>query len=101
MIHRLREVMMASSLERECQPVFFLLRTAAVIAFIYIYSPVHDGWETFDRSDIAWNSDRASDALAGLIDDNAYENWSALPQYARDRLTMEIARQLADATMAR
>jgi hypothetical protein len=81
--------------------VFFLLRTAAVIAIIYIYSPVHDGWETLDRDDIAWTSDNASDALAGLIDDNAYENWSALPQYARDRLTMEIARQLADAATMR
>jgi hypothetical protein len=81
--------------------VFFLLRTAAIIAIIYTYSPVHDEHAAFDRDDIAWNSQLATDALAGLLDETAYENWAALPQYARDRLTVEIARQLADATAAR
>ncbi len=81
--------------------MFFLLRTAAVIAIIYTYSPVHDDREAFARDDIAWNSQLPTDALAGLIDETAYENWSALPQYARDRLTMEIARQLADAATMR
>ncbi|HSP24090.1 MAG TPA: hypothetical protein VLQ65_02855 [Saliniramus sp.] len=81
--------------------MFFLLRTAAVIAIIYTYSPVHDDRGAYDHDDIAWNSQLPTDALAGLIDETAYENWSALPQYARDRLTMEIARQLADAAAMR
>jgi len=81
--------------------VFFLLRAAAVIGIIYTYSPVHDQREARDSSDLAWNSQIAHDMLAELIDETEYENWSALPEYARDRLTMEIARQLADATTAR
>jgi hypothetical protein len=81
--------------------VFFLLRASAIIAIIYTYSPVHDGVDGFGRDDIAWDQRFANDALAGLIDETAYENWSALPQHARDRLTIEIARQLADAAAVR
>jgi hypothetical protein len=81
--------------------VFFLLRAAAVIAIIYTYSPVHEERGAFGRDEIAWNSQSATDALAGLVDETAYENWSALPRYARDRLTVEIARQLADAAAMR
>jgi hypothetical protein len=81
--------------------VFFLLRASAIIAIIYTYSPVHDGAEGFGREDLAWEQRFANDALASLIDETAYENWSALPQYARDRLTIEIARQLADAAASR
>jgi len=77
--------------------VFFLLRTAVIIAVIYTYSPVRDLAEGLDEDMTASNTQLATDALASLIDETQYENWTALPQYARDRLTMEIARQLADA----
>ena len=80
--------------------MFFLLRAGAVIAFIYAHSPVHDepGRLPDGFADgNAWTRHLATDALAGLIDETHYDNWTALPQHARDRLRMEIARQLADA----
>ncbi len=71
--------------------MFFLLRTAVVIAVIFHFSPVREPAPGADGG-----TGIAPEIIAQL-NDGLYESWTALPPHARERLTMEIARQLADA----
>lgn len=76
--------------------MFFLLRAIAVIAVIFHYSPVHEtgapGENALDRAAI-------EQQVLTALDDPRYEDWAAVPRHARDRLAIEIARQLAEAAL--
>lgn len=101
--------------------MFFLVRAIAVIAAIYHFSPVHEAGAPGPSGPSVLAEGRALDAgafdmtafdmtafdMAALerhalaaLDDPRYENWTAVPRHARDRLAIEIARQLAEAALA-
>lgn len=96
--------------------MFFLVRAIAVIAAIYHFSPVHEAGAPVPLGPSVLAEARAPDAgafdvtafdMAALerhalaaLDDPRYENWTAVPRHARDRLAIEIARQLAEAALS-
>ncbi|TVR06707.1 MAG: hypothetical protein EA385_14830 [Salinarimonadaceae bacterium] len=77
--------------------MFFLLRVFAVVAVIFHFSPVHEAAAPAER---ALDMAALEKQVLAALDDPRYQNWSAVPRHARDRLAIEIAQQLADAALA-